>query len=187
MPPQTPEKLSLQTNDRRCSPRFSCGGLAKIIRLPSDGLFLPGKLHDLSLGGCGVETVSPLECGALAEILLRVNASSFRALGQVRAMHPPAGIGMQFLQLTASGKDILVELIRELARQQVIANTLRAARQEPGPEQWDECRAALLKESLPLFERIVASQTGEGRSPVGESATVTLEGEEREIPLDIFI
>ena len=178
-----PEKL-LQDDDRRRSPRFSCGGLAKILCLPSDGIYLAGKVRDLSLNGCGIETVSPLECGARAEILLQVSDTSFRAIGQVKAVRGPGGIGMEFIQLSAGGHAMLVELLRELARQQAIATTLRAARREPGPDQWDEIRAALLKERRPMLGRIVASEL----SPLAvDRSALILDEESKVLPLDFFI
>jgi len=179
-----PEKRLLPYDDRRRCPRFSCGGLAKILCLPSDGIYLAGKVRDLSLNGCGIETVSPLECGARAEILLQVSDTSFRAIGQVKAVRGPGGIGMEFIQLSTGGQEMLVELLRELARQQAIATTLQAARREPGPEQWDEIRAALLKESRPMLGRIVASEV----SPlVVDRSALNVEEESKVIPLDFFI
>jgi len=91
-------------NDRRRSARFSCSGDAKISRLPSDGSILPGKIVDLSLGGCCVDTTLPIRCGVRAEIVVRVNAASFRALGEVRAIRGPSGSGMEFVQLMLSEK-----------------------------------------------------------------------------------
>src|SRR6266550_1926494 len=156
-----PEKLLRRAEDRRRSPRFSCAGLARIVCLPSDGIHLAGKLRDLSLNGCGLETVSALACGAQAEILVQVSAASFRAIGQVKAAHGHGGIGMEFIRLSAGGQDMLVELLQELARQQAIATTLRAARREPLREQWEEARTALLKESRSTLGRRVVSQVSE--------------------------
>jgi hypothetical protein len=178
-----PEKRLLQNDDRRRSPRFICGGLAKILCLPSDGIYLAGKVRDLSLNGCGIETVSTLKCGARAEILVHVSDTSFRAVGQVKAVRGPGGIGMEFIRLSTGGHDMLVELLRELARQQAIATTLRAARREPGPDQWDEVRAAL-KESRPMLGRIVASES----SPLAvDRSALILDQESKVLPLDFFI
>ena len=182
-----PEKRLLRHDDRRRSPRFSCGGLAKILCLPSDGIYLAGKVRDLSLNGCGIETVSSLECGARAEILMQVSDISFRAIGQVKAVRGPGGIGMEFIQLSAGGQDMLVELLRELARQQAIATTLQAARREPGPEQWNEVRAALLKESRPTLGSIVTSQISEMSPLVVDRSALILEEEFKVTPLDFFI
>ncbi len=181
MPRSTPEKQAPQ-GDRRRSPRFSCAGLASIISLPSDGLTLPGKVCDLSLLGCGIETVSPLKDGTRAEILLRVNASSVRAVGQVRAVRVPHVIGLEFLHLSTSGQDILDELIRELARQQAVASLLRAVRRGPDPEELNKDRAALLNVSLPIVGSFVSlDETGANSLSVDRSVTI-IEGE-----IDLFI
>ncbi len=78
-------------DDRPRNPRFSCGGVAKISFLPSNGLFLSGKIRDLSLGECWVDTPVPIACGARAEIVVHVNSSSFRAVGEVRGIHGNLG------------------------------------------------------------------------------------------------
>jgi hypothetical protein len=54
--------------NRRRSARFACGGEVKISRLPSDGVFLPGKILDLSFHGCRVDTTVPIDQGVRAEI-----------------------------------------------------------------------------------------------------------------------
>jgi hypothetical protein len=94
---------------------------------------------------------------------------------------------MEFIQLSAGGQEMLVELLRELARQQAIATTLRAARREPGPEQWDEVRAALLKEDRPMLGRIMASQVAEVSPLVVDRSALNLQEESKLIPLDFFI
>ena len=72
--------------ERRRTPRFNCDGHAKISLLPSDGIFLPGKIRDLSLSGCLLDTKLPVETGTRAEVVVRVNAASFRAVGIVKAL-----------------------------------------------------------------------------------------------------
>ena len=94
---------------------------------------------------------------------------------------------MEFIQLSTGGHDMLVELLRELARQQAIATTLRAARREPGPEQWAEVRAALMKESRPMVVRIVASQVSEMSPLVVDRSALILDEESKAIPVDFFI
>jgi len=177
------EESLLYKPERRRSPRFSCAGLAKIICLPSEGLELAGRLRDLSLNGCGIETGSPLECGVRTEILVQASAASFRAIGEVKALRVPGGIGLEFLHLSGRGRDMLAELLRELARQHAIASTLRASRQEP--EQWDEARSKLLRASLPVFGRIVASQPKDS-SPLDAPGLVR-EEELRVVPIDLFL
>ena len=50
-----------------------------------------------------------LDCGAMTEILTRANASSFHAITEVRAARAPAGIGVQFLRMSACGYNILAQ------------------------------------------------------------------------------
>lgn len=111
--------------DRRQTPRVRCGGVAKIISLPSEGLSVSGKVLNLSLGGCRLETVYTLPEGTRAEIILAVNAASIRVLGEVRAIRGPHGFGVKFLQVSGWGEDLLDEVIHELATVQALADLRR--------------------------------------------------------------
>ncbi len=116
--------------DRRRSTRFSCGGQAKVTRLPSNGIVVPGTLRDLSLHGCCLETTLPVDDGMRAEILVRVNTASFRAVGEVKGIRRGASAGVEFVQLSAGGKDLLAELVEELERLQALMQKLRSARRQ---------------------------------------------------------
>jgi hypothetical protein len=120
--------------DRRRSPRFACGGHVHINCLPSDGIILPGQVRDLSLGGCHIDTLLPIACGARAEIVVRVNAASFRALGEVKAVRGTSGAGLEFVQLSTGGKDMLSDLITDLARLQSVMNRLKSSRRDSGAD-----------------------------------------------------
>ena len=47
--------------------------------------FSSRTVRDLSLGGCHVDTTLPIDCGVRAEIVVCVNAASFRAVGEVQS------------------------------------------------------------------------------------------------------
>ena len=115
--------------DRRQSPRIRCGGLAEIITLPSVGLVVPGKVLNLSLGGCGVETLYTVAPGTRAEILLHVNTASIRVLAEVQVPRQRHVVGVEFLRVSAFGKNLLEDLIRELATRQAEYNSLKVRRQ----------------------------------------------------------
>jgi hypothetical protein len=119
---------------RRRSPRFACGGHVHINCLPSNGIVLPGQVRDLSLGGCHIDTLLPVDCGVRAEIVVRVNAATFRALGEVRAVRGKSGAGLEFVQLSSGGKDMLSDLITDLARLQATMNQLKLNRRDSGAE-----------------------------------------------------
>ncbi|MGA7139036.1 MAG: PilZ domain-containing protein [Terriglobales bacterium] len=121
-------------DERRRTPRFNCDGDVQITRLPSNGVFFPGKICDLSLGGCRLETAFPIESGARAEIIVHVNDASFRAVGEVRAVEGGSGACIEFVRLSAGGQDMLGEVVEELERMQAIMNRLKAANAEIDPE-----------------------------------------------------
>ena len=153
--------------DRRRSPRFSCGGQAEINCLPSTGVIVPGTLRDLSLHGCRVEITRPIDCGARAEIIVHVKAASFRALGTVRAIRGRSDAGVEFVQLSAGGKEKLEELMAELARSQALLNRLKCERRERDEEAFrrelEEGRlhAGRLSERFPFLQTILSSEKSE--------------------------
>jgi hypothetical protein len=152
-------------HDRRRSARFICGGYAKISRLPSDGIFIPGTIRDLSLHGCCVDIPQPMDCGARAEIIVRVNAASFRAVSEVKAIRGRSGAGMEFVHLSAGGKGLLADMVTDLARLQAVMHKLKSARREMDAKsfrkQLEEGRlqAAMLSERFPFLGTILQAES----------------------------
>ncbi len=183
-------------DDRRGSPRFSCGGHATISCLPSDGIFLPGKIRDLSLGGCCVDTTLPIACGARAEVVVRVNAASFRALGEVRAIRSRSGVCLEFVRLSPGGKDMLSDLIKELARLQAFVDRVKSSRRELDAEsfrrQLEEGRlqALRLSKRFPFFGTILPAKSSEESSELDQVASARedqiVEGKSLVVPVDLF-
>jgi hypothetical protein len=164
------------------NPRFRCGGLAKISLLPSNGLYLSGKIRNLSLGGCCVDTPVPIECGARAEIVVHVNSSSFRAVGEVRGIRGNSEAGIEFVYLSKAGKDLLADLVAELARLQTVINQLKAARRDAESESFrkqletGKFLAAMWSERLRSPGVLVpaeSSETDQVPSPGGDSSKET--------------
>jgi PilZ domain len=141
MVPETtqPEPLA-GNNDRRRIPRYSCSGQARISCLPLNGALLSGRLRDLGLGGCcieSIETSSPFDLGAQTEILMEVNSWYFRALGHVRALRDRSGISIEFMRMSAGGYSMLADLIADLER----PRTRRHSRRPPQPVEWNRVGA----------------------------------------------
>lgn len=109
-------------SDRRRTPRFVCGGRAQITCLPSDGAVLRGRLRNLGMGGCYIETAFPIQLGARTEVLVEVNTLCFRAMSLVRAVRASSGIGVEFIRLSAGGHSTLAELIVDLKRLRTLFN-----------------------------------------------------------------
>jgi PilZ domain len=182
-------------SDRRRSPRFTCGGHAEINCLPSTGILLPAAIRDLSLHGCWVDTSRPIDCGARAEIVVRVNAASFRAVGEVRAIRGRAGAGLEFVHLSAGGKDMLTDLIADLARMQALMNKLKADRREMDAESFrkeledGKYQAEMLSERFPFLRNILPAENLRGSaeaSQVTAGKNRTAEGTSLVIAVDLF-
>ncbi len=182
--------------DRRRSPRFSCGGQVKISQLPSDGTFLSGLVRDLSLGGCWIDTALPIACGARAEMIVQVNTASFRVVGEVREIRGQSGAGIEFVHLSAGGKDVLGDLVAELARLEAIMNKLKSERIEMDAESLgkhmgdEEFLAAMLSGRIPLLGTTLPAAGLEKHSGSEESASagkVSIRGERPlVIPVNLF-
>jgi len=167
---------NLANNDRRRSPRFTCGGHAEINFLPSTGILLPGTIRDLSLHGCCVDTLLPIDCGVRAEIVVRVNAASFRAVGEVRAIRGRSGAGLEFVHLSAGGKDMLAGLTTDLARLQAVMNKLKSTRREINAESFrkeledGKHQAAMLSDRFPFLRTILPADSEQRLEPDGGAA-----------------
>ena len=150
----------LNEDDRRRNPRFNCGGEVKLNCLPSDGAVVPGKLQNLSLGGVCVDTIHPIAPGARAEILVNVNAASFRTVGLVKTLEGTR-TSLEFVQMSAGSKAMLADLLEHLARLQSMMVKLRSSRVPDRKEMSRELdgariRAALLGEPMPAFAAFAA-------------------------------
>jgi hypothetical protein len=119
LPETTQPDLPAASSDRRRIPRYACSGQARISCLPLNGTLLNGRLRDLGLGGCcieSIETHSPFDLGAQTEILLEVNSWFFRAMGHVKALRDRSGISIEFMRMSAGGYNTLADLIADLKR-----------------------------------------------------------------------
>lgn len=174
-----PERADAE-EDRRRSPRFTCGGRAEINCLPSSGILVAGAIRDLSLHGCWVDTLEPIDRGARTEIVVRVNAASFRAVGEVRAVRGALGAGLEFVHLSASGKDMLASVVAELARLQSAINKLKSARREMDAQAFKKelengkHQAAMLSERFRVLRTIGPAENSERKESeaVGDEESV---------------
>lgn len=129
-------------NDRRRSPRFNCGGRARIVCLPSEGAIVSGNLRNLSLGGICVDTTRPVDLGERIEVLVCVNAASFRTLGLVKATLQGRRACMEFTRMSAGSRGLLDDLVSQLARHQKVMAALRSERPEPASDLFHQLREA---------------------------------------------
>ncbi|MFI5114211.1 MAG: PilZ domain-containing protein [Terriglobales bacterium] len=181
-----------RNEERRRSPRFACGGRARIVSLPFNGVALSGKILDLSLGGCYIETAQPLQRGTLVEVIVQVDASSFRALGRVKDSRDRSGAALEFLQLSAGGRDLLRELVAQLARLRAKEIALHAGDREDDPGPWVELddgspQAIDPKERFPVLATVLPPEPREGTALVTTREKSVDEADPETSFLDLFV
>lgn len=100
--------------NRRRHQRYSCEGRAEVF-LPHGGLLLRGRILDLSLSGCFIETAAiNLERGTHVEIYFVAHRLQFRIAGIIAVLHPRRGAGIAFQSLSLRSARQISDLIYEL-------------------------------------------------------------------------
>src|ERR1700681_2540908 len=75
-------------DERRRNARYNCVGVAEILRIQkATGEFVTGKIRNLSLGGCSIETKSPLERGSQLAVMFQVNTLRMRVVAEIRSVN----------------------------------------------------------------------------------------------------
>ena len=176
--------VPIRDEDRRRYRRMPCGGEARISLLPSDGALYCGALRNLSQGGICVDMPCPLEVGSRAELLVRINGLSFRTLGQVTTREH-SRTGMEFVYLTASGRQMLQEFLGDLEELQRTMTKLRLGSVESEAELSRQLKAAglhpvILNSRIPLLSGSPEKST----EPPGNEGMI--EAVEAVVRVDVF-
>ncbi len=187
-----PESL-LAEQERRRDPRFSCAGQVKLICLPSDGKFLPGKIHDLSLGGCRLDLKVAPASGSRTELLVRIKEASFRAVGVVKAHHGGSMVGIEFVQLSSGGKEFLSDVIQELATLKALIRKLQASKRSISAEAFREqveaarIQSLLFETRFPFLETTIAAEVAvHEENPTQQEEKRKVDPAPRVIPVSLF-
>lgn len=121
--------------ERRRYPRYPCSGG---VQLSKDGTGVPllVKLADISLGGCYVETLSPLPLQTNVGLVIQIGDLEIRGRGKVRTSYPSVGNGIAFTQMSADDWLLLHQLVARLAAatpRQVTASATPAVQTDTTP------------------------------------------------------
>lgn len=108
--------------------------------------------------------------------MVRVNAASFRAVSEVRAIRGRSSAALEFVRLSAGGKDSLSGLVTDLARLQAIMNKLKSVRREMSDEAFrkelkkGKLHAEMLSARFPFTGITLQPETAESylESPPGD-------------------
>lgn len=104
-----------QFQERRRYPRYTCDvGVEVRVAEAKTGYW--GTLADICLGGCYVNTFSPLPAGTPVVLLIKANNAEFDVTGKTVTFHPGVGMGIEFNGfITPDGETRLRALIKELS------------------------------------------------------------------------
>jgi hypothetical protein len=102
--------------DRRTAPRYGCAGDAEIV-LPGRGLRYAGRIGNLSVGGCFIETQCSLERGTAVEVWLNAQGQPLRVAANLMVRRT-TGVGLRFLEMTERKTAQIRLLIGELAEEE---------------------------------------------------------------------
>ncbi|HEU5451840.1 MAG TPA: PilZ domain-containing protein [Terriglobales bacterium] len=108
---------SLPRNNRRKHDRFLAEGGVKVTVVGEDSPQWT-SLHDISAGGCYVETTSPLPPDTRVSVVVHIADVQIEARGHVTVSHRVVGMGIQFDEFTALNRDRLQHVVQELAKAQ---------------------------------------------------------------------
>jgi hypothetical protein len=116
-----PSSVEIFELDRRRHPRYPCEGHAEVF-VPHGGLLFRGRILDLSLSGCFIETATiNLERGTRVEVYFAARQLQFRVAGHIAALYRKRGAGIAFQNMgprRARQVDELVKELKEISEQQ---------------------------------------------------------------------
>jgi PilZ domain-containing protein len=108
------ENQPLDRAERRKSKRFAVSASAEILEL-STSTRLNGRVSDLGMGGCYIDTVSPFSVGTSLLVNLTSERHNVHARANVVYAHRRMGMGLAFTEMTANQKANLSAWLGELS------------------------------------------------------------------------
>ena len=117
MPVFPEEMVQPQEHEQRRHQRYACEGHAE-VSLPHGGLLFHGRILNVSMTGCYIETARlNLERGTQVEVYFVTNHLQFRVLGNIAALRRKRGVGISFLNVSPRRALQIAMLVEELAEQ----------------------------------------------------------------------
>jgi hypothetical protein len=118
-PPMVPPAPFSGPANRRKNVRYRISGGAK-VQEPGAGAAQWTMLHDISLGGCYVETTSPLRLGARVEVTVHAGDVHIVTKGEVVVTDRMVGMGLRFTEMSPLNRQRLDQLVNELAQSRAL-------------------------------------------------------------------
>jgi hypothetical protein len=107
-------KADRRQEERRRHPRFNCSGTASIWEQGHE-LAISARVNEISLGGCYIETMSPLRLATRVRLELSINCLSISLEGMVRSSQPQFGMGIEFMEMAPAEAEKLQRVIGDVS------------------------------------------------------------------------
>jgi hypothetical protein len=101
-------------DERRRNPRYRASGGVQMYPAGSE-VRVWGTLTDISLGGCYVESMSPLPAATEVSMELESDADRLHVRAAVRVSHPGCGMGLEFLAMEEGDRRTLERIVARAA------------------------------------------------------------------------
>jgi len=102
-----------ESAEHRVAQRYICSGGVSIWH-PGAKYLVSRTVTDLSLDGCYVKVVTPLNVHDRVVLMLNINGIEVRTAAEVRISHPGTGIGLKFTDMAETDRSTLQALISRL-------------------------------------------------------------------------
>jgi len=99
--------------ERRNAQRYICRGEASIWH-PGVRHFVRGTVSDVSLSGCYVEVMTPLNVRDKIALTLNINGTEIRTAAEVGTSRRGVGMGLRFVDMTETTRSSIRTLISSL-------------------------------------------------------------------------
>jgi len=105
--------LAMKEAERRTGGRYTFAATAEVI-FPSSGVRLSTRTTDLGLGGCFVDTLTPVPIGAKVQVTIWKDKAQLTANGLVVYSQHGLGMGIAFEELPPPQRQVLDGWLAEL-------------------------------------------------------------------------
>jgi hypothetical protein len=124
------ESSAIGQEDRRAQARQAINAFAAIY-LIHDGSILRGRILDLSLGGCRVDTEEcfPVDLNERVEVGFYVSGMPFRIGGVIQGIHDRHHVGIRFLEMSERSRGRVAELMEEIGEMAISAEAAAASKE----------------------------------------------------------
>jgi PilZ domain len=112
--PSPRESVQTATEERRSANRHPLVVTAEAEELTT-GIKLPGRISDLSVYGCYLDTMNPFSPGSRIRIRLSKGNEIFQSLALVIYSHDALGMGISFTDVNPGAQEILQRWLAEPA------------------------------------------------------------------------